>query len=416
LYNVSGTFYYLKNKKILFRFSTSATFQNEVLRFRFPYFGKKTGVTKKMQKLFKEVPKLKPAKPGIDSAKKSSLGASKKKIRPAVLPKHPIRPLYKNYVIASYRANPFFSTLSGGWHLKSGKLSGKGVWRRQPKVLPKFAGQWYVKGVLNDQKKTPYSGKVLVKKLGRNLYSLQGALSLRRNGQYFTFGRINNKGNVKNGQLHFDFTVSSSMIFHFYPYIRFIRQPANPIASAVLTPKGRLLAFQWKTKTFSKISGQGTWTPTPQVIHPPRPIPLPTPIQIVKSYLTLQPKSFWVNMMPGPGPIKRTKKVNLALQYTVVNPSSTQPIKLTFMSGQTYEVLIQSSGRTVYRWSKGRAFTKNIWTKTLKPGEKWTMSLNIPLTIGPGTPFSAGKYQVKMYLTTKVKSLAHASFQIQYAY
>ena len=58
--------------------------------------------------------------------------------------------------------------------------------------------------------------------------------------------------------------------------------------------------------------------------------------------------------------------------FTVVNHSG-KKIELVFPNGQTHDVaVLDSTGREVWRWSKGRMFTQSLKTKLLTHGAQVT--------------------------------------------
>ena len=55
--------------------------------------------------------------------------------------------------------------------------------------------------------------------------------------------------------------------------------------------------------------------------------------------------------------------------FHVVN-TGTDPVELTFRSGQTADLTVyDADGETVWQWSEGRMFTQAIERATLDPGE-----------------------------------------------
>lgn len=93
---------------------------------------------------------------------------------------------------------------------------------------------------------------------------------------------------------------------------------------------------------------------------------------------------------------------------------NTQPeiLSLTFPSGQDYELVIQNeSGREVYRWSDGRAFTQAIRMITIQGERNWV----ILAPIGPGgADLTAGNYTATASLAVSgVKFAATAPFTVK---
>jgi hypothetical protein len=77
--------------------------------------------------------------------------------------------------------------------------------------------------------------------------------------------------------------------------------------------------------------------------------------------------------------VASTAASEVSLTLTVKNPNA-QPIDVTFPSGQKYDFVVTDSltGKDVWRWSAGRAFTQSLETRTVPPNgaltftEKWT--------------------------------------------
>ncbi|MFL5577323.1 MAG: BsuPI-related putative proteinase inhibitor [Gemmatimonadaceae bacterium] len=65
-------------------------------------------------------------------------------------------------------------------------------------------------------------------------------------------------------------------------------------------------------------------------------------------------------------------KGSVELAFHVTN-SSDKALELQFPSGQTHEfVILDSAGRTVWRWSEGRLFTQALRNTVLDAGETAT--------------------------------------------
>ncbi len=88
------------------------------------------------------------------------------------------------------------------------------------------------------------------------------------------------------------------------------------------------------------------------------------------------------------GPAATGMMARIALRQTL-----TEPLRLTFRSSQTFELLIRdSAGTEVYRWSRGRIFAPATRDVTFAPGEKnW-------VALVPQLP--AGKYTAEASLVT----------------
>jgi hypothetical protein len=62
----------------------------------------------------------------------------------------------------------------------------------------------------------------------------------------------------------------------------------------------------------------------------------------------------------------RGDSVRFLLQVT---NAGTQPVDLTFPSGQSFDFVVLQNGRELWRWSADRIFTQAIRTETLPPGD-----------------------------------------------
>jgi hypothetical protein len=58
----------------------------------------------------------------------------------------------------------------------------------------------------------------------------------------------------------------------------------------------------------------------------------------------------------------------VSFTFVVTNRGS-EPVELTFPSGQVADVVVSADGDTVWRWSGDRMFTQALRTRTLAPGE-----------------------------------------------
>lgn len=90
----------------------------------------------------------------------------------------------------------------------------------------------------------------------------------------------------------------------------------------------------------------------------------------------------------------RTNESSVTLALHVFNTGKRR-VEITFPSGQTYEfVVLDSTGREVWRWGKGRMFTQTLRNKLLGGGE----SLELEETfdhLGPG------RYTARASLTSQ---------------
>lgn len=76
----------------------------------------------------------------------------------------------------------------------------------------------------------------------------------------------------------------------------------------------------------------------------------------------------------------------LRMQMQVKNLGP-EPVVLQFMTGQTYDFTVHNAeGGLVWRWSQGRMFTQMLQSRTVKPGEGYTLTEEwvIPETLPPG--------------------------------
>jgi Intracellular proteinase inhibitor len=90
-----------------------------------------------------------------------------------------------------------------------------------------------------------------------------------------------------------------------------------------------------------------------------------------------------------------------------LNNNTREPMRVIFGSGQTFDLVItDANGKTVYRWSEGKAFTQALRPGVFPPGEtSWVVplpppaeALSRPLTIEGslltiGGPFKASVTQ-----------------------
>ena len=90
----------------------------------------------------------------------------------------------------------------------------------------------------------------------------------------------------------------------------------------------------------------------------------------------------------------RTNESSVTLALHVFNTGKRR-VEITFPSGQTYEfVVLDSAGREVWRWGKGRMFTQTLRNKLLAGGE----SLELEETFDLLEP---GRYTARGTLTSE---------------
>jgi len=74
--------------------------------------------------------------------------------------------------------------------------------------------------------------------------------------------------------------------------------------------------------------------------------------------------------------------VRFAFNLTNVGPKH---VELSFRNGQSYDfVVVDSVGREVWHWSKGRLFTQTVRNRSLAKGETMTVGEKLAQTIPPG--------------------------------
>lgn len=77
--------------------------------------------------------------------------------------------------------------------------------------------------------------------------------------------------------------------------------------------------------------------------------------------------------------------------------TQTQPLKLTFPSGQRYDVTIRNEkGDLVYQWSDGKGFTQLFGTMELTGERTWTVAFPAPA--------APGAYKVEAWLATSAQA------------
>jgi hypothetical protein len=87
---------------------------------------------------------------------------------------------------------------------------------------------------------------------------------------------------------------------------------------------------------------------------------------------------------------------HLRLALHVINTSKKR-VELRFPSGQTYDfAILDSVGREVWRWGRGRMFTQSLRNKLLSGGESLEMEEQVEdLTLAPG------RYTARATLTSQ---------------
>ncbi|GIW72558.1 MAG: hypothetical protein KatS3mg102_2100 [Planctomycetota bacterium] len=116
----------------------------------------------------------------------------------------------------------------------------------------------------------------------------------------------------------------------------------------------------------------------------------------------------YVNRMPGTGP-RPAPELTVSLEIT---NRSAQPLRFTFHSGQTYEIeLLDAQGQVVTRWSDGRYFTQAIRTLELRPGESWSFTDRLAVSVP-----AAGQYTARMRLTADKQVMVASPLQVDFVY
>ncbi len=113
--------------------------------------------------------------------------------------------------------------------------------------------------------------------------------------------------------------------------------------------------------------------------------------------VTLDKSTYTANLMP---PVDPKRAVPAMTARISLRHSQPEPLKLTFSSGQTYELVIKDeSGKEVYRWSDGQMFTQALREVEFPAGEKNWM-VTVRLAGRDGNPLPQGKYTTEAWLTT----------------
>jgi hypothetical protein len=77
-----------------------------------------------------------------------------------------------------------------------------------------------------------------------------------------------------------------------------------------------------------------------------------------------------------------------------------EPARLTFPSGQPYDLVVVRDGAEVWRWSAGRSFTQAVREETLGAGGQRIERIVWPATDGAGQPVPPGAYEARATLAT----------------
>lgn len=91
--------------------------------------------------------------------------------------------------------------------------------------------------------------------------------------------------------------------------------------------------------------------------------------------------------------------------YITLTNSSSEPVELTFNSGQLFDIyLYDSNDELVNQWSNGRMFTQAFQTITLEPGQKKRFGDNLELKDMSGNKLDIGTYKLKIEVKTSTKA------------
>lgn len=93
----------------------------------------------------------------------------------------------------------------------------------------------------------------------------------------------------------------------------------------------------------------------------------------------------------------RTTGTEITFALHVVNDTK-KGVELTFPTGQTHDfTVVDSIGREMWRWSRGRMFTQALRNKFLDRGE----SLELVESMKTDKPLPAGRYVARAQLTSQ---------------
>ena len=131
--------------------------------------------------------------------------------------------------------------------------------------------------------------------------------------------------------------------------------------------------------------------------------------------LSLDKAVYTANLMPPVDPKRVAPLMTARLSLRHTQP---EPLRLSFSSGQTYELILWNErGEPEYRWSDGKFFTQAMRSVDFPAGEQnWVIV--IPLAAKDGSPLPRGSYAAEAWLTTTEGKIyaATVGFRIQYIY
>lgn len=92
----------------------------------------------------------------------------------------------------------------------------------------------------------------------------------------------------------------------------------------------------------------------------------------------------------------RTTSGSVSFSLHVVN-NTRKGVELTFPTGQTHDfVVLDSTGRALWRWAEGRMFTQTLRNKLLRRGESFEVEAEMKRA-----PLPAGRYTARAVLTSR---------------
>lgn len=131
--------------------------------------------------------------------------------------------------------------------------------------------------------------------------------------------------------------------------------------------------------------------------------------------LTLDRSVYTANLMPPIDP--QTSIPQMTARLTLRNTTS-QPLVLTFGSGQRYDLQLKNEGgEVVYRWSDGKMFTMAFGQERYGPGETNYTIVN-KLSGKDGKPLPAGTYVAEGWITCSEPGPYRATvgFEVRHVY
>lgn len=173
--------------------------------------------------------------------------------------------------------------------------------------------------------------------------------------------------------------------------VTYIQYGANICADAGLTSDFFLPYVGLLQRTETTIAGPRTWSlvyarinDTLVVTAPEVAIGLSVDRAVYQS----------ADLAPGPGRSGSTAAARFSLRS-----SGGQPVEIVFPTGQTYDFALRDeAGKTLWRWSDGRAFTQTLRRESIQGEKNW--AVRVPLYDARGNIFPAGRYTLEAWLAT----------------